>query len=109
MRQAIVEELERFIGAQSLWQRNELGHMIDRLRAEPDDICHRLAENLAAVQRTIEAGAPPTRLVADVEGVIYPRLWKLMEAVWDALPDSELSTRATVLDQRLAPLLHPAR
>ena len=109
MRQAIVEELERFIGAHSLWHRNELGQMIERLRAEPDGVCHRLADNLAAVQRTIDAGTPTTRLVADVEGVMYPRLWKLMEAVWDALPDSELSTRATVLHQRLAPLLDSPR
>lgn len=107
MRLAIVDELERFIGAQSLWHHDELGLMIDRLRAENDDVCHRLAANLAAVRRTIEQGGLATRLVADIEGVVYPRLWKLMEAVWDDLPASELATRVTVLDHRLAPLVGP--
>jgi len=44
-------------------------------------------------------------LVADIEGVVYPRLWKLIEAVWDGLPDAELRTRVSGLDDRLAALL----
>jgi len=50
----------------------------------------------------------PRRLTADIEGVLYPRLWKLMEAVWDGLPDAELCTRVVGLDDRLAPLLDRA-
>ncbi|MBW3579927.1 MAG: hypothetical protein KY447_01140 [Actinobacteria bacterium] len=109
MRDVIVEELERFIGAEGLWRADELQLMVERLRAEPDDVCHRLAASLAAVQRMVEDGRLATRLVADIEGVVYPRLWKVMEAVWDELPTSELSNRATVLDQRLAPLVGPPR
>ncbi|MDP9419220.1 MAG: hypothetical protein M3P53_03570 [Actinomycetota bacterium] len=105
MRRAIVEELEHFLGAEALWQPDELQVMVEHLRAEPDVICHRLAANLAAVLRRIHAGPLPPRLVADIEGVVYPRLWKVMEAVWDELPASEVSTRATVLQRRLAPLV----
>lgn len=109
MRQAIAEELEQFIAAESLWHDDELTLMIEHLRAEPDDICHRLAVNLAAVRRATGGGRLPTRLVADIEGVVYPRLWKMLEAVWDELPVSELVNRATVLDRRLSPLVAAPR
>ncbi|MFP5319190.1 MAG: hypothetical protein ACLGI2_12985 [Acidimicrobiia bacterium] len=105
MRHAVVEELERFIGDQALWRPDELQTMVARLRTEPDEISHRLAATLEAVLDRLRAGPLPTRLVADIEGVVYPRLWKVMEAVWDELPASELCNRATVLDRRLAPLV----
>ena len=79
--------------------------MVARLAAEPDGASRTLAENLAAVLERSRSGPITRRLTADIEGVLYPRLWKLMEAVWDGLPDSELRTRLALLGDRLAPLL----
>lgn len=79
--------------------------MVARLAAEPDGASRTLAENLAAVLERSQSGPMTKRLTADIEGVLYPRLWKLMEAVWDGLPDSELRTRLARLGDRLAPLL----
>lgn len=109
MRQAIVDELEQFIGGEGLWETEQLQTMVEHLRGEPDDLCHRLAANLAAVHQRIQDGPVPSRLVADIEGVVYPRLWKLMEAVWDELPAGELANRAAVLDRRLGPLVDAPR
>ena len=39
---------------------------------------------------------------ADVEAIIYPRLWKVMEAARDGLPDAEMRTRIEVMNRRLA-------
>jgi hypothetical protein len=41
-------------------------------------------------------------VASDVEGVVYPRLWKIMEAVGDGMPDGELRTRIEVFNRRLA-------
>lgn len=106
MRAAVVEELEAFIAAEDLWHEDELAAMVTRLAAEADGPSRTLAANLEAVLQRCRAGPVPNHLVADIEGVVYPRLWKVMEAVWDGLPDAELRTRVAGLDDRLAPLLN---
>lgn len=107
MRSEVVDELERFIGSEGLWSDDGLAAMVARLEseAESDIVCRGLAANLTAVQRRQRSGPVPIRLVADIEGVLYPRLWKVMEAVWDGLPTAEVSIRLHALDERLAPLL----
>ncbi len=45
------------------------------------------------------------RLRRDVEGVLYPRLWKVVEALRDGLPPGEQLNRVRALDQRLHELL----
>jgi hypothetical protein len=40
-----------------------------------------------------------------VEAVVYPRLWKVLEAVRAELPEGEQRTRVHVLNRRLARLL----
>lgn len=101
----MVDELEAFIGVEGLWQQDRLQSMVDRLRDEPDDVSRRLGAGLAAVLARSRAGAVSTSLVADIEGVLYPRLWKLMEAARGRLPEAELQTRLRSLDRRLTPLL----
>jgi hypothetical protein len=49
-------------------------------------------------------GPIPNRLQRDVEAVLYPRLWKVMEAARDDLPTGEQRTRIQVLNRRLARL-----
>jgi len=41
----------------------------------------------------------------EVEAVIYPRLWKVLEAVRAGLPEGEQRARMQVLNRRLARLL----
>ena len=47
-------------------------------------------------------GDVPPRMANDVEGILYPRIWKVMEAARDGLPDGELRTRIEVLNRRLS-------
>lgn len=105
MRAGVVEELEAFIADEDLWCDDALAAMVGRLAAEPDEASLTLAANLGAVLARSRAGPMSQALVADIEGIVYPRLWKVMEAVWDELPDAELRTRLVGLDDRLAPLL----
>ncbi len=105
MRREVVDELEAFIATESLWDAEALAAMVSRLGGEEDSVSPVLAANLAAVLGRIRRAPLSVRLTADVEGVVYPRLWKVMEGVWDGLPETELRTRASGLDRRLAPLL----
>jgi len=102
---AVAEELETFIADGDLWRDDRLAAMVERLTAEPDEAWRTLAVDLGAVLAHSRMGPLSKGLVADIEGVVYPRLWKLMEAVWDGLPDAELRTRVSGLDDRLAALL----
>jgi hypothetical protein len=45
------------------------------------------------------------RLRRDLEGILYPRLWKLVEALRDGLPPGEQLNRVRALDSRLRDLL----
>ncbi len=105
MRAEVVDELEGFIASDDLWRPAQLEAMVGCLEVEDDPVARRLAANLGKVLRRIQCQPVPDRLAADIEGVIYPRLWKLMEAVWDDLPESELHIRVEALVHRLAPLL----
>lgn len=105
MRRAVVEDLEAFIADEGLWNIAALAAMVERLQGEADTVSPVLAANFMAVLERLRHGPVPVRLGADVEGVVYPRLWKVMEGVWDGLPEAELHTRAQGLDGRLAPLL----
>lgn len=105
VRADVAEDLETFIAGEGLWQADELDAMVTRLACEGDAASRTLAADLGAVLARTRAAPVPRRLAADIEGVVYPRLWKVMEAVWDDLPDSELRTRVAGLNVRLAPLL----
>lgn len=105
MRVEVVDELEAFIGDEGLWRNDQLELMVDRLRGEPDEVSRQLGAGLAAVLARSRAGGVSTSLVADIEGVLYPRLWKLLEAARSSLPEAELHTRLRALDRRLSPLL----
>jgi hypothetical protein len=105
VRADLAGELEAFIAEEGLWQAEALEAMVTRLADEADGASRTLAENLRRVAVRSGAGPMPKRLTADIEGVLYPRLWKLMEAVWDGLPGAELRTRVAGLHDRLAPLL----
>lgn len=106
MRVEIVEELEEFIRAGQMWDPDELGALIARLEQESDQtddpVPRLLSRPLSSLLWRMRIGELDPRFADDVEGIIYPRLWKVMEAVWDGMPDSELRTRIEVLNRRLA-------
>ena len=75
MRPAVVDELEAFIAVEGLWDADALAAMVVRLDGEADSVSPVLAGNLAAVLGRIRSGPVSVRFTADVEGVVYPRLW----------------------------------
>ncbi|MEY2475140.1 MAG: hypothetical protein QOG87_455 [Actinomycetota bacterium] len=106
MRVQIVEELEEFIRAGQMWDKDELGTLIRHLEEESDatedPVPRLLSRPLTSLLWRMKIGELDPRFANDVEGIVYPRLWKVMEAVWDGLPDGELRTRIEVLNRRLA-------
>lgn len=106
VRPALVDELEEFIRAGSLWDPPALEVVIERLeeesRATDDAIPQMLAHPLRAILLRQGMGDLPPRMANDLEGIVYPRIWKVMEAARDGLPDAELRTRIEVLNRRLS-------
>jgi hypothetical protein len=106
MRAALVDELEEFVRRGGLWDRSELDGLVTRLERESeetgDPIPRLLAHPLRALLVRLGMGDVPRRMANDVEGILYPRIWKVMEAARDGLPDGELRTRIEVLNRRLS-------
>lgn len=106
MRTDLVDELEDFIRRGGLWDPADLDSLVTRLEAEADDtddsIPRLLAHPLRALLVRLSMGDVPHRMANDVEGIVYPRIWKVMEAARDGLPDGELRTRIEVLNRRLS-------
>ncbi|GAC1313237.1 MAG: hypothetical protein NVSMB12_04640 [Acidimicrobiales bacterium] len=106
MRPSIADELEEFVRRGELWDPGELAALISRLETESaetaDPIPAMLARPFASLLWRQQMGELPPRMAHDVEGIIYPRLWKVMEGLRNGLPDGELRTRVEVLNRRLA-------
>jgi hypothetical protein len=106
VRQELAEDLEEFVRAGQLWSPADLGKLIARLEEESDQtgdpLPRMLAKPLGSVLTRLEIGEVDSRFANDVEGIVYPRLWKVMEAIWDHVPDGEMRTRIEVLNRRLA-------
>ena len=106
MRQELAEDLEEFVRTGQLWSPSDLGQLIARLEAESeatgDPLPRMLSRPLGAVLTRLDMGEVDSRFANDVEGIVYPRLWKVMEAIWDGVPDGEMRTRIEVLSRRLA-------
>jgi hypothetical protein len=102
----LADELEEFVRRGSLWDPEELGAMVTRLETvadtTADPIPRLLSRPLASLLVRMRMGELAPRFAHDVEGIVYPRLWKVMEAVRDGMPDGELRTRIEVLNRRLA-------
>src|SRR4051794_29703000 len=106
VRPELVDEIEEFVRRGKLWHVDDLNDLIGRLEAESeatdDPIPRQLSAPLRALLLRMRIGEVPNRLASDVEGIIYPRLWKVMEAARDGLPDAELRTRIEVFNRRLS-------
>ncbi len=106
VRAVVVDELEEFVRRGALWEADELDALVSRLEEETDQsddpIPRLLAQPLRAVFLRMRMGDVPRRMANDIEGILYPRIWKVMEAARDGLPDGELRTRIEVLNRRLS-------
>jgi hypothetical protein len=106
VRLALVDELEEFVRRGGVWDGEQRTALIATLEAEAadhgDTMAALLVQPLRSVGLRAEMGDVPRRVAGDVEGIVYPRLWKIMEAVRDDMPDSELRVRIEVFNRRLA-------
>jgi len=103
---AIADDLEELIRAGTLWDADALNALVGRLEHEAtatdDQLLGLLGSSLRSVLMRLRIGPVPATVAAGVEAVVYPRLWKVMEALRDDLPDGELRIRIEVMNRRLA-------
>ena len=108
MRAEVADDLEGFIEAGSLWDPPALAAFVSHLgtiaEADDDVLVGRLGRFLEAVRLRQQVGEVTPRMRAEIEAVVYPRVWKVIEAVRTEMPDSELRTRLEVMNRRLARL-----
>jgi hypothetical protein len=82
--------------------------MVDRLNAESessgDPLPARLGRFLDAVNIRTRISDVPSALRVQIDAIVYPRVWKLIEGIRDGMPDAELRTRIEVMNRRLARL-----
>ena len=104
MSRDLADELEHLIERDAVWESAELGRCAHRLAAGDGEPAASLARCLVALEARLGAAAD-ARMRRDVESVLYPRLWKLVEAVRDGLPAGEQLNRVRALDRRLHDLL----
>jgi hypothetical protein len=108
VRTAVADELEAFVESGGLWDEASVGRMVDWLSAESDatddPLPARLGRFLDAVRLRQRVSAVPAPKRAEIEAIVYPRVWKVIEAIRSQLPDAELRTRLEVMNRRLARL-----
>jgi hypothetical protein len=101
----VVAFLEELFETGFTWDEAELADLVERLAALGGSPVAELAQGFAGVGRRLRTGEMAEPLRREVEAVIYPRLWKVLEAVRAGLPEGEQRARVQVLNRRLARLL----
>ena len=101
----VIALLEQLFETGFTWDEAELADLADRLGALGTSPVAELAHGFAGVRLRLEMGETSEPLRREVEAVIYPRLWKVLEAVRAGLPEGEQRARVHVLNRRLARLL----
>ncbi|MBA2280471.1 MAG: hypothetical protein H0W25_04440 [Acidimicrobiia bacterium] len=108
MHDSIADDLEVFIESGALWDAEELGAVVARLSAETatteDPLPARLGRFLEAVRLRQRVADVDPSMRAEIEAIVYPRVWKVIEGIRDGMPDAELRTRIEVMNRRLARL-----
>jgi hypothetical protein len=108
VRKAVADELESFVEAGALWDAHEVQRLVAYLAEESettnDPLPARLGRFLDAVRLRQRVGEVPPPKRAEIEAIVYPRVWKVIEAIRGDLPDGELRTRLEVMNRRLARL-----
>jgi hypothetical protein len=108
VRVEVADDLEGFVEAGSLWDPPALAAFVARLgaiaEADDDVLVGRLGRFLEAVRLRQQVGEVTPSMRAEIEAVVYPRVWKVIEAVRADMPEGELRTRLEVMNRRLARL-----
>ena len=108
MRGLVADDLEEFVRAGHLWDPDACGAEVARLEAESaatgDPLPARIGRFLQSVQLRMRVGEVPRALRVEIEAIVYPRIWKVIEGIRDGMPDAELQTRIEVMNRRLARL-----
>jgi hypothetical protein len=107
MRMELADDLEEFVRLGNLWDAGECAAMVDRLTAESeggDPLPARLGRFLEAVSIRMRISDVPSQLRVQIDAIVYPRVWKVIEGIRDGMPDAELQTRIEVMNRRLARL-----
>src|SRR5205807_2002449 len=99
---AVVEDLEAFMADGDLWDPSQLGSLVDRLAGDDDPVTALLSRPLGSLLIRQQMGGLARRTAVDVEAIVWPRLWKVVEGEKTGLPDTELRIRIEVLNRRLA-------
>ena len=89
-----------------LWNGDHLGRLVRRLRDESETTGDanpaRLADALDVLRARVTSGPVVPRTAHEVEAIVFPRMWKVMEAARGGLPEGEVRTRIAALGQRLS-------
>jgi hypothetical protein len=108
MRMELADELEEFVRLGHLWSNQDCAAMVEHLNAESetsgDPLPGRLGRFLDAVSIRTRLSDVPSSLRVQIDAIVYPRVWKLIEGIRDGMPDAELRTRIEVMNRRLARL-----
>ena len=108
MRMELADELEEFVRLGHLWSSEDCVAMVTHLTAESessgDPLPARLGRFLDAVAIRTRISDVPGSLRVQIDAIVYPRVWKLIEGIRDGMPDAELRTRIEVMNRRLARL-----
>lgn len=101
----VVAFLEHLFETGFTWDEADLADLSNRLEALDGSPVAELAHGFAGVRLRLQMGDMAEPLRREIEAVIYPRLWKVLEAVRAGLPEGEQRARVHVLNRRLARLL----
>ncbi len=108
MRMELADDLEEFVRAGHLWSNQDCTAMVELLNAESeatgDPLPGRLGRFLEAVNIRTRISDVPGSLRVQIDAIVYPRVWKVIEGIRDGMPDAELRTRIEVMNRRLARL-----
>ena len=101
----VIAFLEQLFETGFTWDETELADLVDRLGALGSSPVAGLAHGFAGLRQRLQTAEMSEPLRREVEAVVYPRLWKVLEAVRAGLPEGEQRTRVDVLNRRLGRLL----
>ena len=108
MRSKVADEVEAFIEVGALWDPDGCAALSGWLQEQTDHtgdpIPGRLGRFIEAVRLRQQVGEVTPEMRAEIEAVVYPRLWKVIEALRTGMPAGELRTRLEVMNRRLARL-----
>lgn len=109
MRAHIVEALEGFLERGEMWDSEAMEELVSVLEAETnatgDRIPLMLAKVFAAILLRMRMAPIDTHLAFDVQAHVYQRVYKVLEAAYDDLPDAELRTRIEVFRRRISRMI----